>query len=264
MNTLNSLSKKSSAKQELSKDTGWTSESLQPYREAWESLKQRLPGGSKKFETLSWQLRAVTTSAKKAGLEVQFIETKKKQEGRRWPPMIKRRVLVGGRRCAIFSAARLDRDPVKQRYNHVILKASKEPWPEFQLHVVKNASDVFVIPCRRINATTSVSLDNPKLAQYKNAWALLTASAESLATLDPIDWKMPAPPRPPSKHFVILQEAIRAAESCGLPTKSAQNERISHGARQTFLYVADKRCQVIQTNVAIHRPTSNWAEFMIV
>jgi hypothetical protein len=253
----------------MSKDTGWTYDSLQPYREAWESFKQTVLPASRKFETLSWQLRAVATSARLAGLEVQFIKTKKKQEGRRWPPIVKRRLLIGGRRCAICSATRLEPHPDNQRYNYVIIKTSSEVWPEFQLHAVKNSGslcDVFVIPRRLITGTIAASLDNPKLAPYKNAWNLLTASAESLASIGPIERKkrIPPPPPPLTKHFEMLQQTIRAAESRGLHTKSAQNEGITHGKRQIFLYVADKRCQVIQASVAVHRPTSNWPEFIIV
>jgi hypothetical protein len=124
---------------------------------------------SKKFEILSWQLQGVKTSAEKAGLEVEFIKTKKTEDGRRWPPVIKRRILISGKKCAVFSVARISQDPEKSSYNYAVFKASDEDWPEFQLHIVKctgRACDVFVIPRKHIAATTSASLDHPELARY--------------------------------------------------------------------------------------------------
>src|SRR5258706_5884905 len=124
---------------EMSKDTGLSPESLERYRDAWELLGQDLPDSEKEFEILSWQLQAVEGSCKNAGLEVEFIKTKKHQDGRRWPPVIKRRILIAGKKCSIFTAARISQDPEKQEYNYAIFKASQEEWPDFQLYVVKGA-----------------------------------------------------------------------------------------------------------------------------
>jgi hypothetical protein len=265
---------------EMSKDTGLAPESLERYRDALELLQQNLPPLSKKFKILSWQLQAVKTSAKKAGLEVEFIKTKKTEDGRRWPPVIKRRVLIAGKKCAIFSAARISQDPEKHGYNYAVFKVSNEDWPEYQLHIVKSvgsACDVFVIPRKHIAATTSASLDHPELARYKNAWALLTTTPEFLEAIRPIAWKEPTPPMTPTKHFLVLQETIRMAESRGLSTEPTQGEVTSHRGVQSFLYVSKKRCQVIQANVmtdpkraktfrfvSLQPPASEWAEILIV
>jgi hypothetical protein len=179
---------------EMSKDTGWTSESLERYREAWELLGQLPPDSSKRFETFSWQLETIRLLAQNLGLEVEFIKTKKHRNGRRWPPVIKRRVLIAGKKCAVFSATRINKNPEKAQYNYAVFKVPDEEWSDFQLYVVRcvgEPSYVLVIPHGHIDATTSASLDPPELARYKNAWDLLTATNESIAVIPPIVWQEP-------------------------------------------------------------------------
>jgi len=179
---------------EMSKDTGRTPETLERYREAWDLLRQHSPESSKKFETFNWQLETINWLAQNAGLTVEFIKTKKHQNGKRWPPVIKRRVLIAGKKCAVFSATRINKNPEKIQYNYVIFKVPDEEWSDFQLYVVRCVGEpcyVFVIPRGRIEATTSASLDHSELARYKNAWGLLTATSESLAAIPPIVWQEP-------------------------------------------------------------------------
>jgi hypothetical protein len=179
---------------EMSKDTGWAPETLERYREAWNLLSQQPPESPKRFETISWQLETIRSLAQNVGLEVEFIKTKKHRGGRRWPPVIKRRVLIAGKKCAVFSATRINKNPEKIQYNYVIFKVPDEEWSDFQLYVVRCVGEpcyVFVIPRGRIEATTSASLDHSELARYKNAWGLLTATSESLAVIPPIVWQEP-------------------------------------------------------------------------
>ena len=77
---------------EMSKGTGRSPESLERYRDAWELLQLNLPKSENKFEISNWQQRAVKDAAKKAGLDVEFINTKKHRDGRRWPPILTRRL----------------------------------------------------------------------------------------------------------------------------------------------------------------------------
>src|SRR5882762_3249050 len=265
---------------EMSKDTGWSPESLEPYRDAWELLQQGVPNSAKKkLEILSWQLQAVKTAAQNADLEVEFIKTKKHQDGRAWPPVIKRRLFIAGKKCSIFTAARISQDPEKREYNYAIFKASNEEWPEFQLYVIKgvgNASDIFVVPRNHLITTTSASLDHPDLARYKNAWNLLIQSSEALAAIPPIQWKGLKIPPAPTKHSLILRQTVRKAESEGLIVGPADGDVTSHKGVQSFLYVSKRRCQVIQSSVItvtkrrnvfeyvpLNPPTSEWAEFLI-
>jgi hypothetical protein len=262
---------------EMSKDTGWSPESLEPYRDAWELLQQGVHNSAeKKFEILSWQLQAVKTAVQNADLEVEFIKTKKHKDGRNWPPVVKRRVLVAGKKCAIFSATRISQDPEKLRYNYAIFKISHEKWHEFLLYLTRNVDDtcdVFVVPRKHITATTSAALDHPELVRYKNAWGLLTASDETLAVIPPVKWKEPTIPPPPTRHSLILQEVVCKAESLGLAAESTQGEVTSHKGVQSFLYISKKRCQVMEANVAISNsgfryislnpPTSEWPDYLI-
>lgn len=80
----------------MSKDTGRTPQSMEPYREAWDLLRQGLDESPKQFEVLNWQLEAVKASAQEAGLQIELIPTKKYREGRRWPPVVKTPNYRGG------------------------------------------------------------------------------------------------------------------------------------------------------------------------
>lgn len=263
----------------MSKDTGRSPESLEHYRDAWELLKQDLPEAEKAFEVLSWQLQTVKQSAQNAGFEVELIKTKKHQDGRQWPSVIKRRLLIAGKKCSIFTAARISQDPEKRQYNYANFKASQEKWPEFQLYVVKGAgnfTDVFVVPRNHLITSTSASLDHPELARYKNAWNLLTKGSEALAAIPQIQWREPKSQPAPTKHALVLQEVVRKAERQGLIVEFADGDVTSHKGVQNFVYISKKRCQVIQSSVItamkgpdvfrylpLIAPTSEWAEFLI-
>jgi hypothetical protein len=266
---------------EMSKDTGRAPESLAPFKDAWELLQLDLPEGrsEKEFEIFSWQLHAVKLSAQRVGLEVEFIKTKKHKDGKRWPPFIKRRVIIAGRKCAVFSATRLSQNPEKRSYNYAVFKVPMEKWPEFVVYVAKetqNSWHVFVVPRGHVSTWTTASLDHPELARYRNAWKFLTATPESLSAIPPIQWKEPSIHAPPTKHAIILQEAIRKAESHGLITDSALGHVHSFKGVQNFIYVNKKPCQVIQAKVlmmvtgekslpfvALSPPKSEWAKFLI-
>jgi hypothetical protein len=133
----------------MSKDTG-RPESRERYRDAWELLASGESESSvKEFEVLNWQLKAVTESASSADLTVEYIKTKKNQYAQRWPPIIKRRVIIAGRNCVLYSAARLSQDPNEPEYNYVLFKVSGETWPDFQIHIVRstdNSPDLFRDP----------------------------------------------------------------------------------------------------------------------
>lgn len=177
---------------EMSKDTGWTPATLERYREAWEVLKQHPSDASKRFETLNWQLETIISLAQNAGLDVEFIKTEKHRNGRRWPPVVKRRLLIAGKKCAVFSATRINKNPEKAGYNYAVFKVPEEDWSDFLLYVVKSTGEpsyVFVVPREHIDATTSASLDHSELARYKNAWDLLMATDKALAAISPIVWQ---------------------------------------------------------------------------
>jgi hypothetical protein len=103
-------------------------------------------------------------------------------------------VLIAGKKCAVFSATRINKNPEKLQYNYAVFKVPDEEWPDFQLYVVRcidEPSYAFVVPRGHIDTTTSASLDHPELARYKGAWGLLTATNEMLAVIPPIRWQEP-------------------------------------------------------------------------
>jgi len=264
----------------LTKDTGWAPESFAQFQDAWEWLK---PGSqaelNRDFESLSWQLEAVIKLAQGAGKSVELLRTKKGRKGRRWPEIIKRRVLISGRRCAIHTAARLSQDDSKSEYDYVMLKVSTDEWAEFHLYAIDTADecfDVYVIPSGHLRSTTSCSLDNPKLVKYTNSWDLLTAAPELIAELESIEWRTPKPAKSPTKHSIILREVIREAEKHGLIAEPHGSEFAPYKGVQSWVLLSRRRCQVIWTNpinnpkgaattyyVPLNPPKSDWAEFLI-
>ena len=261
---------------EMSKDTGRTPESMESYREAWDLLRQGLDESPKQFEVLNWQLKAVKASAQEAGLQIELIPTKKHREGRRWPPVVKRRIIVAGKKCSIFSAARISQDREKPQYNYAVFRVSAEEWCDFYIYVVKGfdeGSDVFVVPRGHMTKSTSACLDHPELAKYKNAWALLTSTEEPPTESLPIRWREPATPEPPTRRSIVLQKALREAEAYGLFVESTEGPSRSYPGGQSFLHISGKRCQVMQatcrkgTNgfpyLCLNPATSQWAEFLV-
>ena len=235
----------------LTKDTGWAPESLARYQDAWEWLK---PGSQaelkKEFESLSWQLKAVIKLAQGAGKPVELLRTKKSEKCRRRPEIIKRRVLISGRRCSIHTAARLSPDASKSEYDYVILKISADEWAEFHLYVIDTAGecfDVFIIPSGHLRSTTSCSLDNPKLIKYTNSWDLLTTPPELIAEMESIEWRAPKSVKAPTKHSVVLREVIREAEKRGLTVEPHGSGFAAYKGVQSWILISERRCHVTRT-----------------
>lgn len=267
---------------ELAKDTGLSPESLAPYQNAWKWLKPESQAElSRNFESLSWQLQAVITRAQDAGKSIELLGTKKAEKGRRWPAIIKRRVLISGRRCAIFTANRISNDESRSEYNYVLLRVPAEKWAEFHLYVIDTAAlsfDVLIIPRVHLGSTTSCALDHPELAKYTNRWELLSAGPEVIAAMKPIQWRAPKPVKSPTKHSIVLREVIREAEKYGLTVEPHSSEFTPHRGvqKQSWLLISKRRCQVIWTNpinnpkgtgtsyyVPLYPSRSDWAEFLI-
>jgi hypothetical protein len=162
----------------LSKDTARTEKSLEEYRNAWNLLTEAISPTltERKFEAISSQLQSVISGAQQAGLEVELIRTKKGQRRNDYRSVFQRRVLVSGKRCAIYSGVRINKDLDLNQYNIVILRASRDSWPEFCLYIVEDGA-VYVIPRGTITHTTTLSLNSPDLRPYRNAWDLLQGAS---------------------------------------------------------------------------------------
>jgi hypothetical protein len=200
----------------MTKDTAWSLESLEQYRDAWQVFKQPVNPEltERHFTVLNWQLRAIIDAAKDAALDVTLIGRKRHV---RWPTFVQRRAIVNGRKCAVYSCTRLSCDPTAPRHNCIFLRTPTNKWAEFQLCIVKDGPSeyqIYVIPCGAIQKQTTASLDNPDLQSYKSNWKLLSVSASEPAKIAPIEWR-PKKARPQRKFPEALTQTMEHHKSDG-------------------------------------------------
>ena len=169
----------------LSADTARapTSKQLKRYEDAW-SLLATVPKGretARRFRLLSWALRIAAQEAVRSGLHVTLVPHQKKTKLFRWR---QHRVYIGGRRCHVMSAPRLSTNPGNRAWKAVRLKDPKENWAEFIIYVAKGPPEpprplLFIVPRLKIQQTTTRTLSSPWLAEYANAWRLLSAEGSN-------------------------------------------------------------------------------------
>jgi hypothetical protein len=145
-------------------------EVFEPYKEAWHLLKETAPAMlERRMESLSPQLRRVVAEAEKRSLPYELIRTergKKKIDYRTWA---QRRILIRGKRCAIYTASLLpDRD---QAWDGAVFKVPKEDWAEVLLYIIDD--DIYVVPREHMPQYTSLSLDSTRIWDYRNSWCVL-------------------------------------------------------------------------------------------
>jgi hypothetical protein len=166
----------------LSHDTSMTTESLQPYRNAWGLLSSAASHGltERHFTAISPVLEAVVSAAQVAGLESQYVTTRNglKKPGS-YRTVFQRRVLIAGRRCQVYSAVRVDKHLPFDDQSVVNLKAPTTDWSEFNLYLIEDGS-VFVFPRDGRKGQTTMSLSSPEFENCRDAWHLLSASAKPI------------------------------------------------------------------------------------
>ena len=170
----------------LSKDTQWCPSKLEKYRDAWKLFREMLSPEliERRFTEMNWQLRSAITAALNAGLEVNLVGPCRP---RPWKLFLQTRVIIKGRRCTLHSLSRINPDPNQNERAYVALRKEKLAWTEFQLYVLPDVKEpvVYIIPSNGIKISTSVSLQNEKLALYRNNWNVLT---EPALESDEIKW----------------------------------------------------------------------------
>jgi hypothetical protein len=259
----------------MTKDTMWSLESLEQYRDSWDVLQQRDAPTERHFTILNWQLKAVIEKAELANLEVTLVGRK---NNRPWPRFSQRRILVGGRRCTVFSCTRLSNDQTNRSYEFVFLRKPMDKWGEFQLCIVRdNAGEcaIFVLPYGMIPKTTTASLNNPSIQTHKNNWGLLSMSPNASA-VTPLQWRQPKPKiTPPDKEVpVALAKTMLQAKSHGLSVGLVSTIKRGVCLKDRCLYISNKRCQVMNIRsitignataryVPLNIPRTDWAEFLI-
>jgi hypothetical protein len=274
----------------MTKNTAWSLESLEQYRNAWNVFKQPLVPSltERRFTILNWQLQAVIKAAEEAALDVTLIRLKK---SRPWPTFIQRQIIVAERNCAVYSCSRLSPDPTAPRHNFIFLRAPSDKRSEFQLCRVKDGPSecaIYVVPCRAIKKKTTISLENPVFQSFKDNWKLLSTPISELATITPIEWRRPKIVRPkeelpdalakivwPKKRLPeALVKTILEAQSQGLSVELVTQREAGIYPRNKCLHISQKPCQIVQAMlvttgrykgnyVSVDVPATDWAEFVV-
>lgn len=268
----------------MTKDTAWSLESLEQYCDAWQVFKQPITPDltERRFTILNWQLQAIMNAAKDVNLEVTLMGLRKR---RRWPLFFQRRVVVGGRKCAVYCCSRLTTDPTLSHYNYVFLRTPTKNWAEFQLCIVKdgpNECEIYVVPRGAIRKETTASLDHPEFQYYKSNWNLLSMSVTELEKITPIEWRRkriqpanefsmtelekiaqtearPKLTRTANEFLEIsrpkkaLPEALMKtgieAQSHGLSVELVTRHESGRYLRNKCLFVSQKLCQVVRATL---------------
>jgi len=158
----------------LSKDTCLTIETLEKYKNAWHLLSQvSLDMMMRRNNRLSWQLQSVILAAESRGLQFELIRSAKaKRRQTNFRTYLQRRIIIEGKRCAIYSAPEVIGTKAKE-CRVVVVKAPRDDWADFQVYLTKMGI-TYVVPRGHIPKTTTLSLNSPVLIPYENAWDLLT------------------------------------------------------------------------------------------
>jgi hypothetical protein len=123
----------------------------------------------RQFDSLSKQLRKVIEEAAKRNLPCELIRSKRGDRKNDYRAYAQRRILIKGKRCAIYTASLLaDRD---QAWDGAVFKVPKDDWAEVLLYILDQ--DIYVVPREQMQRDTSLSLDSRLIYDYRNAWCVL-------------------------------------------------------------------------------------------
>lgn len=153
----------------ISHDTGWSELSLEPYKEAWHLLKETDPRlFERKMEPLSGQLRTIMAAAEQRNLSYELVRSKRGEQKNDYRTHRQRRILVDGRRCAVFTAKLLPEE--SHPWPTGLFKTSHDPWVEFFLYILND--DIYVVPRSHMPYETTLDLES-RIFDYKNNWGVL-------------------------------------------------------------------------------------------
>jgi hypothetical protein len=156
----------------IAHDTAWAESGLEPYKEAWQLLKETTPLlFERKIEPLSIQLRKIIAEADKHNLKYELICTKRSKRKNDYRNYMQRRILIQDKRCAIFTASLLPEST--HMWPTAIFKAAKDRWSEISLYIL--GDDVYVVPRSQITHDTTIDLESSRIYDYKNSWCVLSA-----------------------------------------------------------------------------------------
>lgn len=146
---------------------------LHNYKDAWEPLFTEptpLQEAQKPFETVNWKLKHALSELRERGYEIKRV---KKAGNKR--EFVKNRVLINGKKCQLMAAARLSNDPADSHWNAITLHASRQPWADYLIFILKSERLSFIIPRCRLQTSTTASLEMDWMKEYQERWDFLNA-----------------------------------------------------------------------------------------
>jgi len=154
----------------IAHDTSWAESALEPYKEAWHLLKETAPlMFERKMEVLSKQLLRIIAEAEKRNLPYELILTKRGKQGGDYRVYAQRRILIKGKKCAIFTASMLPES--SHPWDTAFYPSPKNDWAEILLYIL--GDDIYVLPRNQIPHDTTLELQNSRIYDYKNSWCVL-------------------------------------------------------------------------------------------
>ena len=164
----------------VAQNTGRSESALEAYKNAWHLLKETTPAlFERRAEALSKQLRRVTEEAKKRSLPYDLIPLKGDKGKRDYRNYKQRRILIKGRKCAIFTVS-LFSSNANHVWDGAVFKTTRDTWPEIFLYILDD--DIYVVPRTQFPHDSSLSLDSSRIYDFRNAWCVLDG-------VDPTSWK---------------------------------------------------------------------------
>ena len=151
--------------------TRWSKAVLEPYKEAWHLLKETAPAlFERRDEALSVHLRRVIEEAEKRSLPYQLIPSKPAKGKPERQAHKQRRIVMKGRRCAIFMASLFLPKPDHSQ-EAALFRTTTDAWPEIFLYIL--GKDIYVVPRTQVPHEMSSSLRSLPFRDFKNAWCVL-------------------------------------------------------------------------------------------
>lgn len=159
----------------VSHDTTWSELSLEPFKEAWHLLKETAPGlFERRTQGLSDQLQTVIAAAEQRNMSYELVRSKRGARTNDYRTYKQRRIVIEGRRCAIFTASLLPEE--SHPWPTAIFKISRDPWPKFFLYILHD--DIYVVPRNQMPHETTLDLES-RIFDYKNNWSVLKGADSS-------------------------------------------------------------------------------------
>lgn len=154
----------------ISHDTGWAESALESYKDAWHLLKETNPLlFERNVVSLSAQLRKIIAAAEIHKLNYELIRSKRAERKNDYRMYAQRRIIISGRRCAIFTANMLPEN--SHPWDTAFFSAPKDDWAEILLYIL--GDDVYVLPRNQIHHDTTLDLQSSRIYDYKNSWCVL-------------------------------------------------------------------------------------------